>query len=98
MTATVREELYAAGPVPDLPLIVLTGTDIDPFKKAVSGAVPEALLRGEMEGGTRLREQFAASVPRGENRLVDGAGRATLPMRRSDAGAGAGAVRDVIGH
>jgi hypothetical protein len=47
------EELRAAGPLPDLPLIVLTATDIDPFKQAVSGAIPEALLRGEIDGKTR---------------------------------------------
>lgn len=35
----LHEELRTAGPLPDLPLIVLTATDIDPFKKAVSGTI-----------------------------------------------------------
>ena len=34
-------------------------------------------------GKIRLYEQFAASVPRGENRLVDGVGHVTLPMQPS---------------
>jgi pimeloyl-ACP methyl ester carboxylesterase len=90
------DELRAAGPLPDLPLIVLTATDIDPFKEAVSGGIPEALLRGEIDGKTRLYEKLAASVSRGENRLVAGVGHVTLPMRRPDAIAQA--VRDVIGR
>jgi pimeloyl-ACP methyl ester carboxylesterase len=89
-------ELRAAGPLPDVPLIVLTATGIDPFKEAVSGGIPAALLRGEIEGKTRLYDRLAASVPRGENRLVDGVGHVTLPMRRPDAIARA--VRDVIGR
>jgi pimeloyl-ACP methyl ester carboxylesterase len=91
----LHEELRAAGPLPDLPLIILTATGIDPFKKAVSGAIPEELLRGEIDGKTRLYEQLAASVPRGETRLVEHVGHVTLPMRRPDAVAQA--VRDIIG-
>lgn len=92
----LHEELRAAAPLPDLPLIILTATDIDPFKEAVSGAIPEALLRREIDGKTRLYEHLAASVPRGENRLVDGVGHVTLPMRRPEAVARA--VRDIIGR
>lgn len=92
----LHEELRTVGPLPDLPLIVLTATAIDPFKKAVSGAIPEPLLRGEIEGKTRLYEQLAASVPRGENRLVENVGHVTLPLRRPDAVAQA--VRDIIGR
>ncbi|MCO6003606.1 alpha/beta hydrolase [Actinoallomurus purpureus] len=91
---TLYEELRAAGPLPELPLIVLTATGIDPFKTAVSGAIPQALLLGEIEGKTRLYDQIAASVPRGENRLIDGVGHTTLSMRRPDAITQA--VHDVI--
>lgn len=92
----LHEELRSAGPLPDLPLIILTATDVDAFKKAVSGAIPEPLLHGEIQGKTRLYDQLAASVPRGENRLVDGVGHVTLPLRRPDAVAKA--VHDIIGR
>jgi pimeloyl-ACP methyl ester carboxylesterase len=92
----LHEELRRAGPLPDVPVIVLTATDIDPFKQAVSGAIPEALLHREIQGKTRLYDQLAASVPRGENRRVDGVGHVTLPLRRPDAVAQA--VHDIIGR
>jgi pimeloyl-ACP methyl ester carboxylesterase len=78
-------ELRAAGPSPDVPLIVLTATDIDAFKTAVSVGEDESLLREEIESKTRLYTALAGSVPRGENRLVDGAGHVTLHWRRPDA-------------
>lgn len=92
----LHDELRTAGPLPDLPLIVLTATDIDPFKEAVSGAIPEPLLRGEIKGKTRLYDQFAASVPRGQNRLVENVGHVTLPLRRPDTLTQA--VHDIIGR
>ena len=52
--------------MPDVPLIILTAMGIDPFKQAVSGGTPEALLREEIEG---------------KRRLYDGAGRFGLPRR-----------------
>ena len=45
----------------------------------------ESLLREEIEGKARLYTALAASVPRGENRLVDGAGHVTIHWRRPDA-------------
>lgn len=92
----LHEELRTAGSLPDLPLIILTATGIEPFKKAVSGAIPEPLLRGEIEGKTRLYEQIAASVPHGENRLIENVGHVTLPLRRPDTMAQA--VSDIIGR
>jgi pimeloyl-ACP methyl ester carboxylesterase len=81
----LHDEMRQAGPLPDVPLIVLTATDIDPFKKAVSAGEDESLLREEIEGKARLYTALANSVPRGENRLVDGAGHVTIHWRRPDA-------------
>ncbi len=76
----VYGEIRQAGPMPDVPLIVLCSMGIDDFKKAVLMGESEALLNEEIEGKRRLYDALAASVPRGENRLVD-AGHVTLHMR-----------------
>jgi pimeloyl-ACP methyl ester carboxylesterase len=89
------DEMRDAGPLPDVPLIVLTATDVDDFKKAVSTGEDESLLREEIEGKARLYTALAASVPRGENRLVDGAGHVTIHWRRPDAVLQA--IRDLLG-
>jgi pimeloyl-ACP methyl ester carboxylesterase len=79
------DELRQAGPLPDVPLILLTAMDVDDFKKAVLIGESDALLRAEIAGKRRLYTDLAASVPRGENRLVHGAGHASLHWRRPDA-------------
>jgi pimeloyl-ACP methyl ester carboxylesterase len=89
------DEMRDVGPLPDVPLIVLTALDIDDFKKAVSTGEDESLLREEIEGKARLYTALAASVPRGENRLVDGAGHVTIHWRRPDAVLQA--IRDLLG-
>jgi hypothetical protein len=89
------DELRAAGPLPDVPLIVLTATDIDDFRKAVSTGEDESLMREEIDGKARLYTALAESVPRGENRLVHGAGHASIHWRRPDAVIQA--VRDLLG-
>jgi pimeloyl-ACP methyl ester carboxylesterase len=81
----LHDELRHAGPMPDVPLIVLTAMGIDAFKTMVSGGIPEALLNEEIDGKRRLHDTLAASVPRGENRLIDGAGHVTIHWRRPDA-------------
>ncbi len=82
------DELYAevrrAGPMPDVPLIVLCSTGIDDFRRAVSMGEAESLLREELEGKQRLYAALAASVTRGENRMVD-AGHLTIHFRHPDA-------------
>jgi pimeloyl-ACP methyl ester carboxylesterase len=88
------DEMRHAGPLPDVPLIVLTATGVDAFKEAVSAGVSPALLERETEGKTRLYTGFAASVPRGENRVVHDAGHATLHWRRPDAVVRA--IRDLL--
>jgi pimeloyl-ACP methyl ester carboxylesterase len=81
----LNDELRRTGKMPDVPLIILTAMGVDPFKEAVSGGMPEALLREELEGKRRLYTALAESVSHGENRLVDGVGHVTLHLRRPDA-------------
>jgi len=88
------DEVRQVGSMPDVPLIILTSMDIDDFKQAVSGGTPETLLRAEIEGKRRLHDALAASVARGENRLVDGAGHVTLHFRRPSAVIEA--IRDIV--
>jgi pimeloyl-ACP methyl ester carboxylesterase len=89
------DEMRRAGPLPDVPLILLTAMDVDDFKKAVLIGESEALLREEIEGKRRLYADLAASVPRGENRLVHGAGHASIHWRRPDAVLEA--IQDLLG-
>jgi pimeloyl-ACP methyl ester carboxylesterase len=93
------EQLYAelrrAGSLPDVPLIVLSSTGIDDFKKAVSMGEPDSLLREEIEGKRRLYEALAGSVRRGEVRPID-AGHVTIHFRRP--GAVIQAIRDLLGQ
>ena len=78
------DEMRRAGPLPNLPLIVLASTQTDAFKTAVSAGQSEDLLRQEIEGKNRLCATLAASVPQGELRLVD-AGHFTLHLRHPEA-------------
>ncbi|TQS25896.1 alpha/beta hydrolase [Microbispora sp. KK1-11] len=90
----VHDEIRAAGPLPDVPMIILTAVAVDPFKRAVSAGASDELLQAETDGKTRLYNDFAASVPRGENRIVEDAGHVTLPFRRPEAAVRA--IRDVL--
>jgi pimeloyl-ACP methyl ester carboxylesterase len=89
------DEIRHAGPLPDVPLIVLSSMDIDSFKRAVSQGTPESLLREEIEGKRRLYTALAGSVPRGEIRLIGGAGHVTMHLRRPDAVVQA--IQDLLG-
>jgi hypothetical protein len=82
--------------VPDVPTIVLTAMDIDPFKQAVSVGMSEDLVRAETAGKLRLYDELAASFTRGENRRVEGVGHVTLVMQQSEAVVAA--VRDLMGR
>ena len=91
----LNEEMRAAGPAPaDLPVVVLTAMDVDPFKRAVSMGVSEEGLRAEIGAKLRLYNELAETFTRGENRQIEGVGHATLAMRRPDAVVQA--VRDLI--
>jgi pimeloyl-ACP methyl ester carboxylesterase len=87
------DEVRHAGPMPDVPLIVLCSMEVDGFKRAVSMGVSDALLREEIEGKRRLYTALAGSVPRGEIRLVD-AGHLTMHLRQP--GAVLKAIQDLL--
>jgi pimeloyl-ACP methyl ester carboxylesterase len=90
------DEVRHAGSMPDVPLIVLTSTGIDSFKRAVSQGTSESLLREEIEGKRRLYTEWANSIPRGEIRLIDDVGHVTIHLRRPDAVLGA--IQDLLGR
>ena len=82
------ERLYAevrrAGPMPDVPLIILSSTSSDAFRDAVAGSASATLLNAEVEAKGGLYATVAAAAPRGEVRSVK-SGHVTLPFRGSDA-------------
>ncbi|HZM91576.1 MAG TPA: alpha/beta hydrolase [Blastocatellia bacterium] len=87
------DEIRHAGPMPDVPLIVLCSMGTDGFKEAVSAGVSESLLREEIDGKRRLYTAMVESVPRGEIRLVDG-GHVTMHFRHPEAVAEA--IQDLL--
>jgi hypothetical protein len=91
----VYDEVRHAGPLPDVPLIVLCSMGTDDFRRAVSVGESESLLRDEIEGKRRLYTALAESVPRGEIRLID-AGHVTMHFRHPDAVLLA--IQDLIGR
>ncbi|WP_438296147.1 hypothetical protein [Streptomyces sp. HUAS TT7] len=90
------DEMRHAGPLPDVSLILLTAMDIDDFKKAVLIGETERQPRQEISDKRRLYTDLAASVPHGENRLVEEAGHASIHWRRPDAVLQA--VKDLLGR
>jgi len=86
-------EVANAGQLTDIPLIILSSIETDAFQDAVAAGVSADLVRAELEGKSRLYDELAASVPRGEVRPVD-SGHVTIAFRHPDEVARA--VRDVI--
>ena len=76
------DEVREAGPMPDLPLIVLSSTGTDTFRAAVSSGKSPQLLQAEADAKLRLYGDMAASVTRGRVLPVDG-GHVTLPFRHT---------------
>jgi pimeloyl-ACP methyl ester carboxylesterase len=85
------DELRAGGPVPDVPLIVLSGTAIGAEQTVFQS---EENLREQVAGSQRLFEAIAAATPHGEHRVLTDASHVTIPMVRSDAVADA--ARDLL--
>ena len=85
------DELRAGGPVPDVPLIVLSGIAIGAEQTVFQS---EEILREQVAGSQRLFEAIAAATPHGEHRVLADASHITIPMVRSDAVADA--ARDLL--
>lgn len=85
-------EVRSAGPMPDVPLIILSSTANDAFRDAVSSGESQAMIEAELSGKARLYAELARSVSRGEVRPVD-TGHITMAFRCTRAVLDA--VRDV---
>jgi len=92
LQSEVMGEVRDGGALPDRPLIVLTALGLDPF---MARFAPEPYLRALNDRKRQFYANFAATVPRGENRLVEDAGHSTLHIDRPDAVIQA--IRDLIG-
>jgi pimeloyl-ACP methyl ester carboxylesterase len=88
---SVMEELRTGGPLPDVPLIVLSGTAIGPEQTVFQ---TEDNLREQIAGSQRLFDDIAASVSDGQHRSLPDASHVSLPMTRPDAIADA--VKDLL--
>ena len=84
---SVMDELRAGGPLPDVPLIVLSGTAIGPEQTVFQ---TEDNLRQQIAGSQRLFDAIATSVSDGQHRSLSDAAPVSLPITRPDASAEAG--------
>jgi pimeloyl-ACP methyl ester carboxylesterase len=78
------DEVRAAGPMPDIPLVILASVGTDGFRQAVSSGESEQVVRSEIQGRLRLYADLAAKVSTGEVRQVE-SGHVTLPFRHPEA-------------
>jgi pimeloyl-ACP methyl ester carboxylesterase len=77
----LRDEIKAAGPVPERPLIALTALGIDPGMRLFRS---KATLVRLNEGKRQLDKALAGSVANGEQRDVEGARHSTICVDRAD--------------
>ncbi|MFF7216853.1 alpha/beta fold hydrolase [Streptomyces sp. NPDC008238] len=78
----VAGELRDAPGLPDVPLIVLSAMGVDPTQAHLWS---EDTVRAMNTAKSELHAALAASVPRGDHRVVDGAGHGWLHEERPDA-------------
>jgi pimeloyl-ACP methyl ester carboxylesterase len=87
----VLGEIAGGGALPDTPMIVLVAMGIDRF---MAPFAPASRLRELNAAKRSFYEAFAADAPRGEARLLEGAGHSTIHTDRPDAVLAA--IEDVI--
>ncbi len=87
----IYAELRAGGALPDVPLIVLTAGGENPYWARF---IPPDLMREAHDGVRALHAAIAGSVPRGSQRVLEGASHQYGHLEQP--GAVAQAVRDVI--
>lgn len=90
LESEVYGELRAGGPLPDVPTIVLTAGRGNP---AWSAYAPPELVEAALAGIRRLHADMAASVSKGEQRVIEGATHQFLHIE--DPGAVRAAIRDL---
>ncbi|MEU6716533.1 alpha/beta hydrolase [Nonomuraea sp. NPDC046802] len=77
----IYDELRHGGPLPDVPLIVLTAGANPAWAQVAS---PE-LVRRSLDGVRAMHAALARSVPRGEQRVLDGASHQFAHIERGEA-------------
>ena len=87
----VLSDLRGGGNRPDVPLILLNGTAIDPSQTQFRS---EAQLQEQISASRRLYESVVAAAPKGEYRAIVEASHSNIPMVSPDAVANA--VREVL--
>jgi pimeloyl-ACP methyl ester carboxylesterase len=88
---SICDEVRRGGDMPDVPLIVLTGMGIDPFRAMFAS---EASQRHLNDIKSAINRAIANSVPHGEHRVLENAAHATFHVDRPDAVVQA--IRDVL--
>ena len=91
--ALVYEPLRRAGGLPDVPLIVLSAMGIDASPTA---SLPEGMQRGVNGAKQAVNRLLAGSVPRGEERELDGATHVWMHIEQEDSVVAA--LVDLIGR
>ena len=87
----ILDELRAGGALPDVPLIVLSGTALGAERTMFQS---EENIREQIAGSQRLFDAITAAAPRGEHRVLPDASHVSIPMVRPDAVADA--ARDLL--
>jgi pimeloyl-ACP methyl ester carboxylesterase len=88
---SICDEVRRGGDTPDVPMIVLTGMGIDPFRAVFATDISQRQLN---EVKLAINREFANSVPHGEHRALDNAAHATFHVDRPDAVVQA--IRDLL--
>ena len=73
----VLEDLRAGGSRPDVPLILLNGTAIDPAQAQFRS---EAQLQEQISASRRLYESVVDAAPEGEYRAIPEASHSSIPV------------------
>ncbi len=88
---SICDEIRRGGDMPDVPLIVLTGMGIDPFRAMFA---TEASQRQLNDIKLAINRDIANSVRHGEHRVLENAAHATFHVDRPDAMVQA--IRDLL--
>jgi pimeloyl-ACP methyl ester carboxylesterase len=88
---SICDEVRSGGDMPDVPLIVLTGMGIDPFRAMFAN---EASQRQLNDVKLAINRALANSLPDGEHRVLENAAHATFHVDRPDAVVQA--IRDLV--
>jgi hypothetical protein len=87
----VYDELRHGGPLPDVPMVVVSATGANPYWARF---LTETQMREAEEGIRSMHATLARSVPGGEHRLAEGASHQYLHIERPDDTFSA--IRDVL--